>query len=77
MNYIPYPDINVCTHWLSEIDPVSVVKDYIIPNKFYELFKMKDSLSGEEEIFILSEDGCYSTYYLTHKGKFVIMGLDN
>lgn len=70
-NCIIVSNISDASHWLSKPDPTSVVKDYIIPNKMYELIKFKDGFDDENEIFILSEDGYYSTYYLTHKGQFI------
>lgn len=72
MEYTITNDISKATAWLSDYDPDSVVKEYIIPNKAYELFKLKDDL-GEEEYFIKGEDGCLSMYYLCYKGDYIII----
>lgn len=70
-DYIVTDDILKATAWLSLPDPESVVKDYIIPNKIYELLKQKDDIDMEE-IYILDEEGYYTMYYLCHKGLFII-----
>jgi len=72
LNYTITNDISKATAWLSDYDPDSVVKDYIIPNKIYKLFKLQDDLNDEES-FIKSEDGYYSQYFICHNGDFIIM----
>jgi len=64
--------IENATHWMARADEDSVVKDYIIPDKAYELIKQKDPMTDEEEIFIRSEDDNLSMYYMCHAGDFVI-----
>lgn len=70
-NYISVDNINEASHWLSLPDKNSMIKNFIIPLKIYELFKLKDGITNEEEIYIFSEDYNYSCYYLCHKGMFL------
>lgn len=80
MNYYVTNDVSKATHWLSYKDEESPVKKHVIPNKFYEIKKIKEkfqTIYGEEiedeEYFIKSEDGYYSMYYIAHNGDFVIL----
>lgn len=70
-NYTVTNDISEATAWLSLPDPQSVVKDYITPNKLYEIIKIKDQETEEDEFYIESEDGFNSMYYACHKGIFI------
>jgi hypothetical protein len=68
-------DIAVASHWIAYPDEDSMIKEWIIPGKKYELIKIMEQWDSglEEEYFILSEDGCHSMYYMTHNGDFIIM----
>lgn len=70
-NYSITGDISKADAWLAYSDQESVVKEWIIPNKIYPLIKLKDNSTDEEEIYILSEDGTLSLYYLCHKGDYI------
>ncbi len=63
-DYIFVDNIDDASHWVASFDPDSVVKDYIIPNKIYQVI---------DQDFILSEDGCFTTYWMCHKGQFINM----
>lgn len=63
MDYIITDDISKATHYLAYPDETSIVKDFIIPGKAYELI---------DHDYILSEDGCLTTYWMCHKGDFII-----
>jgi hypothetical protein len=63
-NYTITEDIFKATHWLSKPDENSCIKEFIIPNKMYELINHD---------LILSEDGNLTTYWMTHKGDFIIV----
>jgi len=76
MEYTVTNDIKKATHWMSKPDSKSCVKEFIIPNKAYKLIRRNgtwdEGMESESEIFIRSEDGCLSLYYLCHKGVFII-----
>lgn len=75
MEYTVTNDIKKATHWMSKPDVKSCVKEFIIPNKAYKLIRRNgtwDEGMDEEEYFIISEDGCLSTYWMCHKGDFII-----
>lgn len=72
INYKTTENIEEATHWLSSSDGDSVVENWIIPNKFYKIYKLKDELTNTEEFYIIGEDGHYSMYYLCYDGNFVI-----
>ena len=63
-NYTITDNIEEATAWIAYHDNDSVVKELIIPNKIYELI---------DHDFILSEDMNLTTYWMCHKGDFIIM----
>ncbi len=63
-NYTVTKDIFKATHWLAKPDENSIIKEFIIPGKAYEL------IDGD---LILSEDGNLTAYWMTHKGQFIIL----
>jgi hypothetical protein len=63
-NYTVTKSISKCTHWLAKPDDTSIVKEFIIPGKAYEM------IDGD---LILSEDGNLTAYWMTHKGIFIKM----
>ncbi len=70
MEYQITNNITEATHWLAHTDNKSKVKDYIEPNKVYELIKHEDGF-GEEECFIKGSDGSLNMYWMCYNGSFL------
>jgi flavin-dependent dehydrogenase len=63
-------NISNATHWVAHTDTQSKVKDYITPNKIYEVIKHEDGFV-EEDYFIKGDDGTLDMYWLVHNGSFL------
>lgn len=64
IDYMIIDNVEEATHWIAYPDEKSHVKEWIIPGKAYQVF---------DQDFILSEDGNFTTYWMNHKGDFIIL----
>ena len=64
MDYTITDDVTKASHWIAYPDSKSVVKEWIIPGKAYQII---------DQDFILSEDGNLTVYWMNHKGDLIIM----